>query len=269
MDDIYLDTMNLGTRPISITVMDCKSVTVNIGERSKIVRANIIKQKKKSNTNLITFARKYISRESRRPNIITGKRLSHGRVKNLKVTLSKLIEYSKETKIPNWNNLGMEFYFSFHKWMESKNYSVNYIGKNISNLKLIPNDAFDKKILTNTDFKSKRFKVYTEESEEIYLSILELELIINIDLSNMPGIYDTARDVFIIGAFTGLRVSDYKRLKPENLVMFSDIEMIKVATKKTGNEVIIPIHPHVKSVLIKRNGKLPPKVHENSINPIY
>ncbi len=252
--------------PINIFVIDCNTVNINLDNGSN---SEAIKYSRTKKINFLDFIRRYILNESKRPNIITGKKLSRGRVKNLKVTLSKLIEYSKDNKIPEWDDLGMEFYYSFHKWMENKNYSVNYIGKNIANIKLILSDAFDKKILTNTDFKSKRFKVYTEESEEIYLSILELELIINIDLSNMPGIYDTARDVFIIGAFTGLRVSDYKRLKPENLVMFSDVEMIRVATKKTGNEVIIPIHPHVKSVLIKRNGKLPPKVHENSINPIY
>ena len=86
-------------------------------------------------------------------------------------------------------------------------------------------------------------------------------------MSNKTALYSKVRDLFIIGAFTGLRVSDYKLLSANNIVEYEGVKMIHVATRKTGTKVIIPIHPYVKQIINKREGVLP-YAHEKNINKI-
>ena len=252
---------------INFTLNNSNNITVNIGDFLAEHEVKSIKSENDTECkNIIEFMELYISEVSERPNGITGIRLSKGRIKSLNLVLNKLKQYFLKEQIPGWDNLGMEFYYSFYKWLEHQNYSVNYIGKIISIIKTVLNDAYEKGILKNNDFKSRHFKVYNEESEEIYLSIQELKSIIDLDLLKLPKIYSIVRDVFIIGAFTGLRVSDYKRLKTENLIKISGVKMIRVATKKTGTKVIIPMHPFVENILNKHQDI--PTIHENRINLI-
>ncbi len=252
---------------VTIEVSSCDNVTLNILQKRLTNNSSYLKHDLDLKS-LINFIEKYIGQESMIPNKITGRKLSSGRVTNLKTTLFKVKEYYNTHPSTKRVIIDIEFYYKFYNWMESNNYSVNYIGKQVSNLKLFLIAAFERKLLLNEDFKSKRFKITSEESDEIYLTISELKKIIDIDLSKKNKSYDAVRDAFIIGAFTGLRVSDYKQLKLENLITINGYKMITVATKKTGNTVIIPIHKYVNEILKKRNGNLPPKIHENTINKL-
>ena len=54
-----------------------------------------------------------------------------------------------------------------------------------------------------------------------------------------------ARDMFLIGAFTGLRYSDYSRLRPENIVD----GIISIRNKKTGVSTSVPVHWVVKEII--------------------
>lgn len=78
--------------------------------------------------------------------------------------------------------------------------------------------------------------------------------------------YNSARDLFIIGAYTGLRVSDFNNLSEDNILFVVNTKVIKVATKKTGEPVVIPIHPVVNRILEKRNGEFLPKISDQKIN---
>ena len=57
--------------------------------------------------------------------------------------------------------------------------------------------------------------------------------------------YNYVKNIFLIGAFTGLRVSDFRRLEDVNF----NSGYLKVTTRKTGAPVVIPIHPIVKEIL--------------------
>lgn len=50
-----------------------------------------------------------------------------------------------------------------------------------------------------------------------------------------------ARNLFLIGCYTGLRVSDFSRLRDAHIGKF-----ITIKTQKTGTPVVIPIHPVVR-----------------------
>lgn len=66
-----------------------------------------------------------------------------------------------------------------------------------------------------------------------------------VKLKNLVCDMNVVRNKFLIGAYTGLRISDYNQLRENNI----DDRFIRVTTKKTGASVVIPIHPCVRSIL--------------------
>ena len=112
-------------------------------------------------------------------------------------------------------------------------------------------------------FKSKRFVAPSEESFSIYMNINELKEIENIDLSEHKKL-DVARDLFLIGSWTGLRYSDYSNIKPENIDLKEN--RITIKPKKTKTTVVIPIHTVVLSILKKYNYVLPKSLSNQKTN---
>jgi len=127
------------------------------------------------------------------------------------------------------------------------------------------NYAKSKGIEVNPQFKSKGFLVKRTESENIYLTIDELMTIYHLDLSDCDG-QNRVRDLFLIGAFTGLRYSDFSNLKKENFRMVDGVQMSEVKTIKTGEKVVIPLNPIVKAILKKYNGEPPRSISNQKTN---
>lgn len=126
--------------------------------------------------------------------------------------------------------------------------SLNYTALQIQNIRAVINDARKKGMRVNptiSDFKKK-----TEETDAIYLSQAELE---KIDSLTLPPRLEKAKDIFIIGCYTAMRVSDYKRLKLD----YVKGDLLQITMKKTGDKVIMPLHPIVKKALVKYDYTLP------------
>jgi integrase len=92
-----------------------------------------------------------------------------------------------------------------------------------------------------------------------------LQAIQNLNLEDTKT--DRARDLFLIGAYTGLRVSDFNRLTNENIKELPDkTKYIQITAAKTNRIVEIPINSQVHKIL-KKNGNKPPKsMPEQKIN---
>ena len=69
----------------------------------------------------------------------------------------------------------------------------------------------------------------------------------------------------MIGCYTALRFSDYCRISKENILTRVNGKVIEITTKKTGQKVIIPIHPYLLQILKKYDYNVP-KTHEQKIN---
>ena len=133
------------------------------------------------------------------------------------------------------------------------NYSDNHVHAMVKIAKVILNDACEFGILYDRPQKSRLFRHAERPADNIYLTPEELSRIDDVKLS-----YDSKigmhRDLFLIGAFTGLRFSDFTRILPENIVeictpMGDTINVIKIFMKKVNDYVFIPIHPIVAKVL--------------------
>ena len=83
----------------------------------------------------------------------------------------------------------------------------------IKNLKTFLNYSFSKKWIQR--FETDFLKVITEEVDKIFLDEIELTKAYEYDFKNNSEL-ELARDWLIIGCYTGLRFSDFSRLKKHN-----------------------------------------------------
>lgn len=176
-------------------------------------------------------------------------------VASYKLTVKHLKEYqTKKRKRLNWDSITLEFYYDFISYLIEAGYRPNYIGTLIKNLKVFMNEGLDRGYHTNTAHKHKKFTRPRFDAPTIYLTNEEIEEVYHLDLSGNESL-ERSRDLFILGACTGLRVSDYKSLTNDNV----DLERgsISIKTKKTGKQVTIPANYMVKEIFKKYKGLLP------------
>lgn len=195
-----------------------------------------------------------------------GQMYKMGSVKNFKGFKVQFDTFQEENrKLLNYDNITIDFYDEFVNYFVKKGYSINTIGRHIKNLKTIMRISREKGLHKNHEIDRKKFKVLQEETDSIYLTEDELNKIYKLNLSkNKP--LEITRDVFLVGCRTSQRFSDYSQISKENLVRIeSNIKVIELVQKKTGERVNIPIHWQVKEILGKYDGYLP-KIYEQKLN---
>lgn len=210
------------------------------------------------------FTEQYIHEAKTKPNPITKKPLSKNTLKDYILTRNVLQQFNNEVKRFDFDDIDSEWYSKFCDWCDQRGFKDNYKGKHIKTLKTFMNVALEKSMTTNRNHLHRTFSVFKEETENIYLSLNELQQFWELDLSENPT-KELARDLFLIGCYTGLRVSDYGNLKPSSIRDLQGVKMFVVKTQKTKQTVAIPMHPIVESILIKYNG-IPPKMFDQKIN---
>ncbi len=187
---------------------------------------------------------------------------SEGTKKSYRRVLTDLQEYEKEkhTRLL-FDRIDIDFYNTFVKFLQSKNYSPNTIGTRIKVLKTFLSDAYERSLHNNLDFKKKAFKKPSEETKAIYLNEKELDKLYKHDLSGDSRL-ENVRDWFLIASYTGLRFSDFSRLAKDNIQK----DNIEILTQKTLTPVVIPLHTYVKAILEKYDYNLPKVISNQKFN---
>jgi integrase len=172
---------------------------------------------------------------------------------------TKMVE--KFRRNTTFEDVDVNFHDDLVTYMKVEGYAKNYIGKVVGTIKLLMNLAVEEGITKSVKYKSSRFKRVQEPVYNIYLSIEELETIHkhNYKLQRL----DNAADLFLIGAFTGLRFSDYAKMEGVN---FDDGEFIVQDTMKVDSRLVIPQHRIIKEILAKRDGELPYPISNVKLN---
>jgi integrase len=203
-------------------------------------------QREKSNIDFWTFVEGYFKEAKLKLNPNT--------IRSYNNILNNLKGFEKYQNVRlNWESFDVTFYYKFLEYYTGyKGLGNNGFGKIIKVLKSLLNCATERGINKSLSYKSREFKALREDVNSIYLDELELKTIMALNFSNDQKL-DRARDLFIVGCFTGLRFSDFSKLTAENITG----NLIRVKTKKTGSLVILPLLNEVKVILDKYNGNLP------------
>jgi len=110
----------------------------------------------------------------------------------------------------------------------------------------------------NEDYKN--ISIKRHETNHPHLTKKELKLLEEVELNKAD---DSARDLFLIGAYTGQRFSDYSIFEKADISSKGDA-IVKKA-KKTNTISYIPLHPKLKALLDKYEWRLP-KISSQKFN---
>lgn len=174
-------------------------------------------------------------------------------LKTYVTTLRLLKIFAKVNGTFDFKDINLAWYQTFTEWCNStKNYNPSTIGKHIKVIKTWLRKAEEDGLHSATFYKHQDFRKPSYLSETIYLNRDELALIQNLDLSDRVEL-DRIRDLFLVGAWTGLRFSDFNRLRSDNIAD----GFIRIKTSKTSSQAVIPINAVVRDILVKYDNNVP------------
>jgi integrase len=128
-------------------------------------------------------------------------------------------------------------------------------------------EAVDLEYTDNMKFRHKKFAFNEEETEHVYLTEQVLAKLYALKITNKK--LEEVRDLFIFGAWVGLRFSDFSNIKTENSIQIDGDYFIKRITQKTKELVIIPCNLVVMEIFDKyadRPNKLPKTISNQKFN---
>jgi len=208
-----------------------------------------------TDNNLLTVQTQFIIDNANTRKIKGSNRigLSINRIKGYVTFLNLIKNYEvhlkKEVRLTDINSV---FVGSFTNWLMNKNnYSVNYSGKQIDNLKTVCIDSLKRGIKTN-DFvhNIESFKDNKENKYIVTLSFNELEQIRTKHLTKESLI--NVRKWLLLGCEIGQRGGDLLNLTKKNIRHSNNVLLLDVHQQKTGKDVTVPItKDYIENILLK------------------
>lgn len=192
---------------------------------------------------------------------LKAKRNDHTDNANSKTTISRyeynrdlLKDFQAKKKIEiHFNKINDDFYNTFINFcVVNRKHSANTLRRNVGLLKTFLNWALDNNYTYKADFK--KFKSPKGQiTDEVALTLEQVKAIYEHDFSENIKL-ERVRDLFVFGCSTGMRISNYSKVKR------NDIEdgYIKVTDQKNNDKQLrIPLNDFSLSILEKYDYKLP------------
>jgi integrase len=200
---------------------------------------------------LTNYIQKFIDEAPYKQNQKGEAGLSVSRIKNIKLFLSTILKYETATqrgKSILIKDINLKFVENFKNYLFSQSYSINYIGKNIANLKTICNDANKNDIETSTQLKNIRTLNEKKAPENIViLSELDQVKILNAILDREALI--NARKWLLLGCLIGQRGGDLLNITEKNIKDLNGTKIIELKQQKTGKLVAVPLLPDALEII--------------------
>lgn len=212
-----------------------------------------------------------------------GTNYSANTVKAVKTAMLQWKDFQKATRRKlDFDDIDIQFYHDYTAWLKKKNYSINSVGKCISNLKVILEAARSEEYHTNIKYTDKKFKSTRVEVDSIYLPKEDLDRLMAVDCSKVLAIcramdkeasedepiddkqngkgYEIARDIFIVGCWTAQRVSDYNNIRKDQIDYFTRKFVAQEPDPNDPSKMIDVIKTETKTVINIRQQKTGAKV---------
>lgn len=228
----------------------------------KVIKADEKEEEKKQITPL-QFFDKYVEEMTHKVDPRTGRYIGERTQVHHRTVLKRIKAFMQEKYIKDdFSVFDEQFARRFTDWAyTSKNYRQNTIPATFSVLKVWLNAAKAERLFDGEEYK--KYVSKGADVDNIYLTKDEIERMYRLDIPSLiakgeidaKSTIEKTRDLFVIGCWTGLRRSDINRLEK---ALF-DIEKgeITIITEKTGEKVQIPMHPFIKELYEKYDGKFP------------
>ena len=98
----------------------------------------------------------------------------------------------------------------------------------------------------------------------VVLSDEEVKMLYDLDLTGSP--WEKYRDIFLVGCYTALRVSDLSRITKDNLLYDDEFPFLAIKTKKTKKDVTIPLSKTICLPILEKYDYSLPKFSSTKLN---
>lgn len=197
------------------------------------------------------YIQNYIDKAPYKQNQQKGVGLSHGRITNLKLFKNTFLRFEKEElkgKKILFEKVDFMLAENFKLWLFKQNFSANYVGKNLDNLKTICNDASKNGIVVSPTIKDLIRIQETKKPEQ--LITLNPEELKNIWKTTLDKSYlINARKWLLLGCFIGQRGGDLLSINESNIKEIDGVKIIELKQQKTGELVAIPLLPDALKII--------------------
>ncbi|MEJ6792894.1 MAG: phage integrase SAM-like domain-containing protein, partial [Lacinutrix sp.] len=164
---------------------------------------------------------------------------------------------AKQFKSHKIKDLDDNFYVAFLAYLRHKDkLNDNTLARYLTFFKTFVIWCNRKGFDVNNDYTNVSVKKY--QSDDVALNSKEVEILENADLN---GSDEKARDLFLIGVYSGQRFSDYSVFERADI----QGDFIIKRSEKTENHSIIPLHDKLKNLLDKYDWRLP-KISSQKFN---
>lgn len=166
---------------------------------------------------------------------------------------------------------------------DERNSSNTNVGKYHKNFKSVIKNKLEEIVLKNYDNEKNgldlvlsdrqiarinlgldSFQSVESDTTQVYLNKEELDILLKLE-KGLTKDQIIAKDVFLVGCYTALRYSDYKRIKKEHIIEKRNRKYVELHQDKTGPKVTVPIRPELYQILSKYDFELP-TTYEQRVN---
>ncbi|MEB8346880.1 site-specific integrase [Flavobacteriaceae bacterium KMM 6898] len=184
-------------------------------------------------------------------------------LKRYQTIFNKVKEYEKFTKKRlRITEVDLKFYKEFKNFLNVKQQlNHNTTGRYLIYIKTICLEAKKYGLKVNPEVEREEFRQTKEKTDFITLSENEIQHIFEYDFNENPYL-DNARNWLIIGVWTGARVSDLLSFAKRNLTG----NYLEYTAVKTGQKIVLPLHPNVRTILTNNNGEFPNSISSQKFN---
>ena len=154
---------------------------------------------------------------------------------NLKSTLKILADFRVGY---TWNDISYTFLKDFEIWLLNKGAAVNTVGKHLRNFRTLINEGIAAGYISSDANPFRNYRITQEKVPHRFLTPDELKKMENV---KVVGKMKHIRDAFLFCCYTGLRFSDFVRLKDEYIVKDCGNRWINMKTQKTNYDLRIPL----------------------------
>jgi integrase len=211
---------------------------------------------------LTDFATWWLKNEAPEAMTNQGALLDYKTIRHYKILNDIIIKFEGKKKIM-MRDLSTKKINEFSRYLTKVGYAHITASRMMGRFKFFCSKAEGMNLEINKNYSLQTIVIQDQvKYKHPYLNLEEIDRVYNYDFSDNDEL-DNARDNFIIGLFTGLRVSDFlTKLAPENILD----GFIEIETTKTATFVTLPVHKYIKSILNKRAGFLPLKIRDTDFN---
>jgi len=255
--------------------------------RGKLVNAHLDRMERTLNDILTHFNQKGIipSTEMLREELdirFRGKALSPGKIDNVMEYIDVYIRERGQSSIrPNtlknyrstkhwlekwlkgrrllFTSMTNNDYREFKEFLQNQSSAPqdSTVAKYIKTLKAFINAAVadERTVATTNPYNNKSLGIKIRDSVNVALYEHEIEMIRTLNLKEYPHL-EPVRDLLIVACWTGLRISDLKKLRSENIRKENTGYILEMEATKTTNSIVVPLKPIVVDILEKYEYKI-------------